>query len=103
MEDKTYFEKILQTSENLSNDHLELAYKGELLQDQVIKGISQYDILFFPTKNENFGHIILESFIASRPVLISDQTFWRGMEASHAGWMFLCQIKINQADHYEPL
>ncbi len=86
MEDKVYFEQILQTAQNLNNEHLEIEYKGELLQHQVIDIIRLYDILFFPTKSENFGHIILESMISSRPVLISDQTFWRDLESSHSGW-----------------
>ena len=34
----------------------------------------EYDLLFLPTKGENFGHVILESMSAGTPVLISDTT-----------------------------
>lgn len=48
--------------------------------------LSQYDLLFLPTRGENFGHIILESMQAGTPVLISDQTPWRNLSANQAGW-----------------
>lgn len=44
------------------------------------------DLMFLPTKGENFGHAILESLTAGTPVLISDQTPWRGLAARKAGW-----------------
>jgi glycosyltransferase involved in cell wall biosynthesis len=43
-------------------------------------------IFALPTKGENFGHAIFEALSAGRPVLISDQTPWRGLEALGAGW-----------------
>ncbi|MFM2375374.1 MAG: hypothetical protein RLZZ165_471 [Bacteroidota bacterium] len=42
--------------------------------------------LMMPTRGENFGHAIFEAFCAGRPVLISDQTPWRGLEASKLGF-----------------
>lgn len=38
-----------------------------------------------PTLGENFGHAIFEALSAGRPVLISDQTPWRDLEAQQAG------------------
>jgi len=43
-------------------------------------------IFALPTKGENFGHAIFEALSAGRPVLISDQTPWRGLQALGAGW-----------------
>jgi len=43
-------------------------------------------IFALPTKGENFGHAIYESLSAGRPVLVSDQTPWRNLEAKKAGW-----------------
>jgi glycosyltransferase involved in cell wall biosynthesis len=48
--------------------------------------ISQFHLFSLPTLGENFGHVIAEAFAAGRPVLISDQTAWRGLEAAGAGW-----------------
>ena len=40
----------------------------------------------FPTGGENFGHVILEALCAGCPVLVSDQTPWRDLEAKGVGW-----------------
>ena len=42
-------------------------------------------IFALPTKGENFGHAIFEALSFGRPVLVSDQTPWRGLEALGAG------------------
>jgi glycosyltransferase involved in cell wall biosynthesis len=42
--------------------------------------------LFLPTRGENFGHVILESFMASRPVVISKETPWQGLEDQGSGY-----------------
>src|SRR5581483_8212658 len=42
--------------------------------------------LLFPTHGENYGHVIREALAAGCPVIISDQTPWRGLEALGVGW-----------------
>ena len=44
------------------------------------------DFLLLPSTGENFGHSILESLQNHCPVIISDRTPWRGLEAALAGW-----------------
>lgn len=39
-----------------------------------------------PTLGENFGHAIFESFLAGRPVVISDKTPWRDLENQMTGF-----------------
>lgn len=63
-----------------------VAFKGPLDTDEIQKTLAQADILFLPTRGENFGHIILESLQAGTPVLISDQTPWSNLAVSMAGW-----------------
>ena len=38
---------------------------------------SEYDLFAFPTRGENFGHVIFEALSAGTPVLLSDQTPWQ--------------------------
>lgn len=38
------------------------------------------------TQGENFGHAIYEALALGKPVLISDQTPWRGLAQHQAGW-----------------
>jgi len=45
-----------------------------------------YHLFVLPTLGENYGHVIYEALSAGDPVLISDQTPWRGLEKEKAGW-----------------
>lgn len=63
-----------------------VAHKGIVESDKVGEVIGDYHFLFLPSRGENFGHVILESFMASRPVLISDQTPWRALEKENCGF-----------------
>lgn len=71
-------------------------YKGSLSSDQVLAALSNYHVMFMPTQGENFGHIILQSFMSGCPVLISDQTPWRGLVEKKAGW----DISLKQLQKY---
>jgi glycosyltransferase involved in cell wall biosynthesis len=67
-----------------SNVHI--SYKGEVPHDDVPQVIAQYDLLFLPTKGENFGYVIHEALMSGVPILISNQTPWRNLENAGAGW-----------------
>ena len=54
--------------------------------EQINKNISENHFLFLPTFNENFGHVIVESFKAGCPVIISDQTPWKNLSEKKVGW-----------------
>ncbi len=61
-------------------------YMGSLPGDEVLSKLKGYHLMYIPTTGENFGHTILESFMAATPVLISDQTPWKGLESKGIGW-----------------
>ena len=61
-------------------------YKSVLTPDRIGSTISNYHALFLPTQTENFGHIIVETLQNARPVIISDQTPWRNLQAKNAGF-----------------
>lgn len=65
---------------------IKVNYKGTVEADKVGETIQHYHALYMPTQGENFGHVILESLSAGRPVLISDQTPWRNLSEITAGW-----------------
>ncbi|RAU83282.1 glycosyltransferase [Pontibacter arcticus] len=67
-------------------DNIKVKYKGSVQSDKVAATLSHYHALFLPTQGENFGHIILESFTAGCPVIISDQTPWRNLEKDKLGF-----------------
>jgi len=83
-EDKAYFKKCTEKLNQISE--LQYSFKGEILPHEITKVLAQEDILFLPTLNENFGHVIIESLAAACPVIISDQTPWNNVESNKAGF-----------------
>lgn len=85
IEDEKYWfecEKIIkQLPQNIQVNFL-----GPQPHHTIEKELQSSHLFFLPTKGENFGHAIFESMAAGRPVLISDQTPWRGLETKNAGW-----------------
>ena len=53
---------------------IKVRYCGEVRHDRVHHVLSAYDVLLFPTRGENYGHVICEALSAGCPVIVSDQT-----------------------------
>lgn len=85
IEEKKYWEKCQKIISTLPNN-VTVNHKGELPNEKVIATLSKYDLFYFPTKSENYGHVISEALQASIPVLISDQTPWKDLETKKLGW-----------------
>jgi glycosyltransferase involved in cell wall biosynthesis len=66
--------------------HVNISYKGGIQHSEVAKTLSQYDFGVLYTKNENFGHTIVEYLSVGLPVVISDKTPWNGLEEKCIGW-----------------
>lgn len=61
-------------------------YRGVVRSGGVPKVMAEYDLFFFPTLGENYGHVIREALDVGTPVLISDKTPWRDLEGKGVGW-----------------
>ncbi|MBP6688404.1 MAG: glycosyltransferase family 4 protein [Hyphomonadaceae bacterium] len=85
IEDHAYWECCKEVIAKLP-PNVKVRYCGELRPDEVLDMLAGYDLFFFPTKGENYGHVITEAFCAGLPVLISDATPWRGLESEGVGW-----------------
>lgn len=84
-EDRTYLAKCRELAETMP-DHVKVEWHCAVPPTQVANVLSQYDLFFFPTKGENYGHVIAESLSVGTPLLISDTTPWRDLEAAGVGW-----------------
>ncbi|MCI5057055.1 MAG: glycosyltransferase [Flavobacteriales bacterium] len=80
-----YWSKCKSIIEKLP-ENIQVNYLDSIDSDHVIKTMMKYHFLFMPTLGENYGHSILESFTANRPVIISDQTPWRNLKIEKVGW-----------------
>jgi glycosyltransferase involved in cell wall biosynthesis len=83
--DLNYWEKCQRAIEQCGAS-VRVEYKGALAHEKVLATLAGYDAFILPTLGENFGHVILESLLAGCPVVISDQTPWRGLCEKKAGW-----------------
>lgn len=64
-----------------------VCYAGEIANHRVQCVLAQQDLFFFPTRGENYGHVIHEALAAGLPVLISDTTPWDGVVGRGVGWV----------------
>ena len=85
IEDQPYWETILEAIANLPK-HVRVEYRGKLTFNQVQDALLNEDCLLLPTKNENFGHSIVESFLSGCPVIISNNTPWLNLQEHHVGF-----------------
>jgi len=67
-------------------ENITAVYKGVIEDEYVFSIMKNYHFLFLPTRGENFGHIILESFSSGLPAIISDQTPWNNLQLKNAGF-----------------
>jgi glycosyltransferase involved in cell wall biosynthesis len=63
-----------------------VTFHGSIAPAGIHAAMREADVLLLPTHGENFGHAIVEALGNGCPVIISDQTPWRGLEKAKAGW-----------------
>ncbi|MEA3451960.1 MAG: glycosyltransferase, partial [Bacteroidota bacterium] len=66
--------------------NISINYKGTIKKSFVNQTFSKYHFSFMPSKGENFGHSILESFMSGTPVITSSNTPWKELEQMNVGW-----------------
>lgn len=87
IENVDYWENCLKKIQALPSN-ITVNYKGIVNHEQIFNTFSNYDLFFFPTLSENFGHVIYEALAANCPILISDQTPWTDVNEYNAGKAF---------------
>lgn len=84
IEDEAYWSRCKAVIASLP-DHVTAGYRGEVSPAEVERTFAAYDLFFFPTLGENYGHVIREAMSAGLPVLMSDTTPWRDLAARNVG------------------
>jgi glycosyltransferase involved in cell wall biosynthesis len=83
--DQPYYKRCQEAVSKLPAN-VTVRFHGHIEQDRVAHAIAEAHAVFMPSAGENFGHTMLESLMAGRPLLISDRTPWRELQGKHAGW-----------------
>lgn len=78
-------------------ENIQVAFHGPLHHTAVFETMRSSHLFALPTLGENFGHAIFESLSSGTPVLISDQTPWKHLEANKAGW----DISLKEPAQYQ--
>ncbi|ACM20487.1 glycosyltransferase [Geotalea daltonii FRC-32] len=84
-EDQSYWNRCQETISQLPAN-ISVKYWGAVHPDQVSSIFNAHDLFFFPTRGENYGHVIAEALSVGTAVLLSDQTPWRDLQSEHLGW-----------------
>jgi glycosyltransferase involved in cell wall biosynthesis len=84
--DKRYWQKCCDIIKKLP-EYINVCYKGPVPHTEVGKVFSAHDAFLFPTRGENYGHVIFEALSSGCPVLLSDQTPWGSIQKEEAGWV----------------
>jgi glycosyltransferase involved in cell wall biosynthesis len=100
-EDVSYWEKCEKIISSYKN--IVASYKGVVNPAHVPELLSQYHVFFLPTKNENFGHAIVEAMQSSLIPVISDQTPWSDLGRYKAGYPINLSNKIGFINAFNEL
>ena len=66
--------------------NISVNYYNEIEPALVPSVIEKAQAFILPSKSENFGHAIFESFSSAKPVITSNYTPWNNLEQLKAGW-----------------
>lgn len=83
--DKSYWERCQAIIKDLPLN-IEVNYKGVVASAEIPLILKDYDFFVLLSEGENFGHAILEGLASGCPVLISNQTPWKGLQEQQLGW-----------------
>lgn len=84
IEDKDYWDNCKKLMNGMGNN-INIKYKGRINHEDIFEIFEKYDLFFFPTLSENYGHVIAEALFSGVPVLISNQTPWTDVNEFNAG------------------
>jgi glycosyltransferase involved in cell wall biosynthesis len=85
IEDPAYWQRCQAAIASLPRN-VQVTYHGAVAHADVHSLVTTHHFFVLPTFGENFGHAIFEALGVGRPVIISDQTPWRGLAPLGIGW-----------------
>lgn len=83
-EDEVYWDLCLAQAKELPKN-INFRLMGGVSHEQIKSVLIRYDLFFLPTLGENYGHVIAEALAAGLPVIVSNNTPWRGLKEKGLG------------------
>lgn len=74
-EDPQYWQECKKLMTRIPTN-IKIVIGDEISPKKVHETFGKYDLFVFPTRGENFGHVIPEALGAGTPILLSDRTPW---------------------------
>ncbi len=87
IEDEAYWNSCAPLIERLPAN-VRFKYGGVLTPDGVTEVYQDADVVLFPTRGENFGHVIAEALAVGCPVVTTPTTYWTEYIDAGAGLTF---------------
>ncbi len=85
VEDQDYWDQAKEIISSLPGN-ITVGVHGAVPHERVNETLEASHIFVLPSKGENFGHAIFESWSAGRPCMISDKTPWHHLNKQLTGW-----------------
>lgn len=85
IEDEHYYQSCQEVCKSLK-EGITVKFFGSRPTEEVEKLLLSSHIMVLPTVGENFGHSIFEAMALGKPVVISNNTPWKNLESSMAGF-----------------
>lgn len=85
-EDLQYWNRCKAKLEKI-NSSVQCRYCGEIEPKHVLSTFAKYNVFLFPTRGENFGHVVFEALSVGCVPVISDKTIWNDLDQEHCGFV----------------
>lgn len=95
VEEENYWNDCLKCI-NLLPKNINVNILGPIPNYRLQSILKDQHLLILPTKHENFGHVILESWQAGCPVIISKNTPWQNLKSKNIGF----DISLNDSNKF---
>ena len=85
LKDEEYWDRCKEIIKALP-ENIKVVYEKEIEPRKIKQALERAQVFILPSKSENFGHALFEALSAGRPIITSNNTPWKSLKESMAGW-----------------
>ena len=80
--------------ELLKSTDVTWSYGGDVMPEKVLSCLAEQDVLIFPSKSENYGHVVFEAMSVGCIPVVSEHTPWQCVMEHQAGYVLPLNEKL---------